>query len=320
VIEFEFRLRFAPVAGEKILQVLPRLSSLPNYEPAQESEEAQGWLYHPKLPLLHELVVETILEFSAGTNKSGPTERYLPIVAELSGSLEGIWYEHFGNRAFHAWARFLGDSRRFCFEKHGVAADEGWPLVEQVVEALALPVALSPPSRDVAHAGGLSATLIGSPRGLDCEIPNSDLTELVEYFRKFGQVIGVGPAVPSWSIHCPRTVARATAAYDALIAAKLPVGSTSLSYQFPPPPPELLPRFHALCTKPKDSFTIPVGWFAAVPGLRGKLEIEINRKGLELNVVVEGELDENDELPSKGAFKELRASLPKLLDLPLTRK
>jgi hypothetical protein len=319
VIEFEFRLRFAPVSGEKILQVLPRLSSLPNYEPAGKADAGEAWIYRTRLPSRGELVAKTITAFDAIAQKSGATDRWFPLFSELSEWVRGNWRERSSDRVFQAWLTVDGDRRLFNFEKWGADETEGWPFVERVVSTLGLPVRLSPPSRDVTHTNGLQASLIGEPRGFACEVTGTDLSSMLQYFEKFARLVESGPRATSWSANLlPKS--DAGAAYDALFAAELPVSTLSLSYEFRPPEPELLPRFHALCTTSKDSFTIPVGWFAAVPGLRGKLEIEINRKGLELNVVVEGELDENDELPSKGAFKELRASLPKLLDLPLTRK
>jgi hypothetical protein len=317
--EFETRLRFALVASEKILQVLPRLPSLPNYEPAGKADAAEGWIYRTKLPSRSELIAKSITGFHAIAQKSGATDRCLPLLSGLSEWVRGNWTERSSDRTFRAWLSVDGDRRLFNFEKTGADEAEGWPFVERVVSALGLPVKLSPPSRDATHTKGLQASLIGEPRGLVCEVTGTDLNSMLQYFEQFALLVEAGQRVTSWSANLlPKS--EAAAAYDALFAAELPVGTLSLSYEFRPPEPDLIPRFHELCTNPKDSFTIPVGWFAAVPGLRGKLEIEINKKGLELNVMIEGELDENDELPSKSAFKELRASLPKLLDLPLTKK
>lgn len=131
-----------------------------------------------------------------------------------------------------------------------------------------------------------------------------------------GGVLGVGREVGSWSAYFAASAACGVA-YDALRASPLPLRSVSLSYEFPPPTPELVPRFRTLCTIPEDSFVISLGSFAVGPGLPAKLEVEIDNKGLELNVIMEGELDENDELPSEDAMLALSESLPRLLDLPL---
>ena len=311
--EFEIRLRFARTDGDTISKTLKRLRTLKEFEPAGSERKAQGWLHGARLPVRTELIAETLTAFDAISSVSGATERCLPEFPALWNSLEGSWFEDFQDRKYRVAAGCSDNRWSFSFEESGTQDDEGWPFLESVIETLSLPVTVSRAEWTITHRAGLRARLKEAPNGLAFDLAEHDISSLTGYFRDFGELVGAKDSVTSYGLSAAPGV-NVNDAYDTLFAADLPTKTVALYYRFVPPAPDLLPRFHALCKKPKDEFTIPVGSFRALPELRATFLANINKKGHELVAVLEGDEDEI-EIPTKRAIKELSERTAKVLGL-----
>jgi hypothetical protein len=165
------------------------------------------------------------------------------------------------------------------------------------------------------HAGGLYAMAEGQWKGLDLDIPADDMPAILRYFAELRALAGAPVEETSWAFR-PAAGADANHAYEALVAAALPAKSITLSYEFVPPVPALVPRFLALCVKAKDNFRIPIGSYAAFPKISAELFVDVSSKGFQPVLAIDTTVADESDFPSKRMLQDARTFLAETLGVP----
>jgi len=313
MIEFEARIAVGRVDARKVAAALERVEKLAEYRQPDGDAEGAGELYRSTLPLRSELLSSSFRGFDAISTKSGATEQHLHQLLPLVKFVQGTWFEDVGD--VRLTVSYTDSGCQLGFSNEMLQPDEGYAFIASVVQKLRLPVTLAKDRYEATHTGGLVAQAEGYWSGLMCELPEQNPAAILGYIRELRALVGEPVKETSWAFG-PAEGVDASKGYDALAAAALPAKSVTLSYEFVPPDRRVIPAFQGLCAKAKDNFTVPLGTYLVLPGIRAVVEIMINAKGFQPGFMIDTAFAKQEDFPSRKALQAARDELARSLGVP----